>query len=263
MSHKPERQKLRLGPVEVEYARFGNGSPLIILHGGSGPVDRNPFALHLAKSFEVIAPVHPGFDGTAIPDHFDRVEDLVFLYLDLLDALDLGNPVLMGLSFGGWIAAELASLDCARFSRIILVDAVGIKPGDRESRDIADVFGHSAGALDRLLWHDPANAPDLTKMDDAELAKLAGDRVALGAYCWEPYMHNPKLRHRLHRVRVPTLFIWGASDGVVAPHYGAAFRDLISGAKLTIIPNAGHMPYLEQPEAFLNAVMSFCRAKAA
>lgn len=258
-----KRHKIKLGHIELDYARFGKGPALLILHGGGGPIEETPVVRRLAETFDVIAPVHPGFDGTPIPDHFDNVQDLVVLYLDLLDALDLRDAVLMGMSLGGWVAAELATLTTARFRKLVLVDAVGIKPGDRETRDVADIFGIPGPALDRILWHDPKNAPDLTKLPDEKAAMLAGNRIALGAYTWDPYMHNPKLRHRLHRIRIPTLLVWGASDGVVTPHYGAAFRDLINGATLTVIPEAGHMPHLEQPEAFLKAVLSFSARKAA
>src|SRR5690606_22821960 len=125
-----------------------------------------PFADALAQRFEVIAPTHPGFNGTKIPDHFDGMPDLVFLYLDLLDALKLDAPAVIGFSMGGWLAAEPAVLPGTNFSKLILVDAVGVKIGGRTDRDIADGFGRPPHNATRLLWHDPARAPSTEGLPD-------------------------------------------------------------------------------------------------
>jgi len=243
--------------VEVKVARKGTGAPFLLLHGGGGSVIDQPFTDELAKNYEVIAPTHPGFDGTKVPDHFDGMEDLKYLYYDLLDELDIKDGVVMGISLGGWLAAELASTSCARFSKLILVDAVGIKIGGPTDRDIVDVFGLPPDKAAELMWHDPSNARDMSGLADEALQKIAGNRIALGLYSWEPYMHNPKLRHRLHRISVPTLLIWGASDRLVTPEYGKAYAELIPGAKFVAIPEAGHSPYSEQTEAFLSQVLAF------
>jgi pimeloyl-ACP methyl ester carboxylesterase len=243
--------------IDLQVVRQGTGQPLCLLHGGDGPHGLVPLLTRLAERFEVIAPTHPGFAGTAIPEHFDTLEDLVYLYLDLLDVLDLHDVILMGLSMGGWVAAEIAVRTTSRLSQMILVDAVGIKPGDRNTRDIADIFGLPAPEVAQLLWHDPAQAPSLASMTDEQVTELAGDRIAHAMYTWEPYMHNPKLRYRLHRINVPTLLLWGASDGVVPVAYAEAYRQLIPGARLAVIPEAGHLPHVEQPDIVLQHVLAF------
>ncbi len=249
-----ETNTITLQGIEVPYVRKGSGAPMLMLHGGAGPVAAMPFADRLAGSFDVIAPVHPGFAGTRIPEHFNRIDDLVFLYLDLMDALDLRDAVLMGFSMGGWTAAEMATMNDVRLARLILVDSVGVKVGGREDRDIADVFALPHERLAELAYHDPSMAPHPTDIPDEQLQVMAGNRVALGVYTWEPYMHNPKLPHRLHRVRVPTHFIWGASDGIVTVDYGRKFCTMIRGATMTVIEAAGHAPQMEQPDAFVDAV---------
>lgn len=249
--------KLTIQNIELDVVRKGSGPPLLMLHGGGGPVAGFPFADRLAEKFEVIAPVHPGFAGSPIPDRFDNIHDLTFLYLDLMDALDLRDAVLMGFSMGGWAAAEIAVMTTERLSKLILVDAVGVKPGDRETRDIADIFGLPPEELVRLMWHDPANAPDLSEMTDEELQIIATNRIALGLYTWDPYMHNPKLPGRLHRIDVPTLLIWGESDGLVTTGYAESYRAMIPGAELVVIPEAGHAPQAEQPEKFVEHVLAF------
>ncbi|MBV8755083.1 MAG: alpha/beta hydrolase [Hyphomicrobiales bacterium] len=247
----------RLQGIALAVRRKGRGPSILVLHGGGGPVLGFPFADRLAERFELIEPIHPGFAGTPIPDHFDGLEDLVYLYLDLMDALDLKQTVVLGNSLGGWLAAEIAVRTTARIGKLIMVDAVGVKVGGREERDIADLFATSQAELDRLMWHDPARAPDRSKLSDEELKIVVGNRVALSLYGWDPYLHNPQLRHRLHRITVPTLFIWGESDRLVTPAYGKAYCAMIPGAQMSVIARAGHTPYVEQPEAFVASVMSF------
>src|SRR5215471_16678663 len=102
--------------IDLQVARQGTGQPLLLLHGGDGPQGLASLLTRLAERFEVIAPTHPGFAGTAIPEHFDTLADLVYLYLDLLDVLDLHDVILMGTSMGGWVAAEIAVRNTSRLS---------------------------------------------------------------------------------------------------------------------------------------------------
>ncbi len=247
---------MRLQGIDVDVARMGNGPPMLLLHGGGGPIAELPFAHKLAEKFELIAPTHPGFGGSEIPERFDRVDDLAFLYLDLLDELDLQNVVLMGFSMGGWVAAELATMTTARLAKLILVDSVGVKVGGREDRDIADIFALPPETINEIMYHDPSKAPKVDELTDEQLTLISANRMALGVYTWDPYMHNPKLPQRLHRIDIPTHFIWGARDRLVTVDYGRAFSNMIEGASMTIINDAGHMPQIEQPDAFVAAVLS-------
>lgn len=259
----PTHTTLTLQGIELPVSRRGRGRPLLMLHGGGGPVSSRPFADLLAEHMEVIEPVHPGFAGTAIPEHFDGMEDLVYLYLDLMDKLDLRDAVLMGFSMGGWAAAEIAVRNQQRIGQLILVDAVGIKPGSRDDRDIPDIFATSPEEVERLMWHDPAKAPGAAGRSDEEWQAAAANRVALGMYTWDPYMHNPKLPRRLHRVGVPTLLLWGAGDRLVTPDYGRAYAGMIPQADLQVIGAAGHLPHIEQPEAFAARVLDFAAHRPA
>jgi pimeloyl-ACP methyl ester carboxylesterase len=254
---KGRTETIQLPGADVRLVRKGKGAPMLLLHGGGGPVAQLPFADKLAERFEIFAPVHPGFDGTKIPEHFDGLPDLIYLYLDLLDALELRNAVVVGMSLGGWLAAELAVISCARFTKLVLVDAVGVKHGGPTDREIADIFGMPAPDATRLLWHDPAKAPDLSKLDDKMAEAVAGNRIALAMYGWEPWMHNPKLKHRIHRVKVPTLVLWGESDRLVTPEYGRKYAALIPGAEFVAIPAAGHAPHIEQPDIFVKHLLEF------
>ena len=248
---------MKLQGIDLDVARMGSGPPLLMLHGIGGPVAAMPFATRLAEKFELIAPVHPGFAGTRIPDRFDCIDDLVYLYLDLLDELDLRDTLLVGFSMGGWVAAEMAAMTTERLARLALVNSVGVKTGGRDDRDIADVFAVSGERLAEILFHDPSMMPGCADLSEEQLETVAADRTALGVYTWEPYMHNPKLPGRLHRVTIPVHFLWGASDGLVSVDYGRGFCAMIPGATMTVIEEAGHAPHLEQPDRFVDALLAF------
>ncbi len=256
-----EATRLQVSGVDLEIRQTGSGRPLLFLHGGGGPETAGSIPEALVDNFRVLVPSHPGFGHSSLPDSFDSVHDLAYFYLDVIDALDLDDVVLAGHSFGAWIAAETAVRCCDRLSRLVLIDPIGIKTGDRESRDIADIFAVSPEQLDALRFHDPARAPssDPASLSDDELAVIARNNESLALFIWQPYAHNPKLRQRLHRVSVPTLLVWGESDGIVSTDYGAAYRDAIPGSRLAVIPKAGHLPQIEQPDAFLRVLRDFLR----
>jgi pimeloyl-ACP methyl ester carboxylesterase len=247
--------------VAMEIVERGKGRPLLFLHPGhpSGRLDpKSPVLELLSERVRVLAPTHPGFGSTPAPRELTTVDDLAYLYLDMLDALDLREVVVVGASLGGWIAAEMAVKSTERMSALVLANAVGIKAGDRETRDIADIFAVTDKQLAELAWADPARlAPNPKGLPESDLIAMARSRESTGRYAWSPYMHNPKLKGRLHRVRVPTLVLWGAADRVTKVEYGKSYAAAIPGAKFETIEGAGHFPHLEQPQAFARAVSAF------
>jgi pimeloyl-ACP methyl ester carboxylesterase len=249
--------RLSLRGIALELVRRGAGPPILLLHGFQTVDPRARFLDLLGRRREIIAPSHPGFGRTARPDGFETVYDLVHFYLDLIDALPYEKLTLMGLSFGGWLAAELAVACCHRLDRLVLVDALGLKISDRETPDILDVFNTAPDEVRRRSWHDPAAAPDFNAMSDEELVIHARNWNALCLYGWHPYMYNPQLNRWLARIAVPTLVLWGASDGVVTPSYGKAYSGLIPGARFALIEAAGHHPEIERPDAFAAEVTRF------
>ncbi|HYB71666.1 MAG TPA: alpha/beta hydrolase [Candidatus Bathyarchaeia archaeon] len=257
-AERPAVEQLSVADVELEVLRRGSGPPLLLLHGMQ-PVDpRARFIDLLAARCEIVAPSHPGFGRSERPAGFETVYDLVRLYLALLETLPYPRVTLVGFSFGGWLAAELAVACRHRLERLVLVDALGIKVGDREHRDILDVFNTAPAEVRRRSWHDPArHAPDHEAMTDEELVAHARGWESLCLYGWHPYMYNPQLARWLGRIAVPTLLLWGASDGVVTPAYGEAYRALIPGARLELIERAGHHPEIEQPEALASHLLRF------
>jgi pimeloyl-ACP methyl ester carboxylesterase len=206
----------------------------------------------------VIAPTHPGFGRAPAPDWLTTVDDLAYLYLDLLDELGLTGVTLVGASLGGWIAAEMAVKSTARISRLVLANPVGIKVGDRETRDLADIYSIFDKQIAELAYVNPQiGTPDRAKLSEDELLFMAKSREATARYAWSPYLHDPKLKGRLHRIRVPALVLWGAGDRIASPGYGRAFAEAIPGARYQEIPNAGHFPHLEQPDALARQIAAF------
>jgi pimeloyl-ACP methyl ester carboxylesterase len=249
--------------IRIECIERGSGRPLLFLHPGIG-LDTNAAVLdRLAARARLIAPLHPGFGRSEVPRSFTTVDDLAYFYLDLLDQLDLREVALVGVSLGGWIAAEIAIKSTQRLSHLILANPVGIKVGDRETRDIADIFAITEPELNTLAWFDPKLAErDYRAMDEADVRVIARNREATARFAWSPYMHDPKLKGRLHRIGVPTLFLWGAADRILSEGYGRAYCAAIPGARFERIERAGHYPHLEQPDEFARRVFAFIEGKA-
>jgi pimeloyl-ACP methyl ester carboxylesterase len=253
--------------IAIEVTERGKGRPLLFLHPGhpAGRLDpKAPILETLAARRRIIAPTHPGFGTAAAPRDLTTVDDLAYLYLDLMERLDLDGAVVVGVSLGGWIAAEMAIKSTARMSALILADAVGIKAGGRDTRDIADIYAITDKQLAELVYAEPQRmAANPKLLSESELVLMARSRESTGRYAWTPYMHDPKLLGRLHRVHVPTLVLWGAADRVVTPSYGRAYAAAIEGAQFATIEGAGHFPHLEQPEAFARHVEKFLKEVAA
>ncbi len=248
--------------IELDVNVRGRGRPLLFLHPEIG-FDRAAPALDaLAKGARVIAPTHPAFGKAKVPEGFNSVDDLAYLYLDLLDALDLRDVAVVGAGLGGWIAAEIAVKNTQRLARLVLADAFGIKVGDRDTRDIFDMYFVTEADLAKVVYVDQElTKRDLSKLPDDELYAMARAREATSLYGWKPYMHDPKLKGRLHRIRIPTLLLWGAKDRIVAPDYGRAYAARIPGAHFRLIERAGHFPHVERPEEFAEQTLSFIEKK--
>jgi pimeloyl-ACP methyl ester carboxylesterase len=245
--------------VRLEIVECGSGRPILWLHGEEGPAPGAPFTERLGAHGHVLAPSHPGFGHSPDADEIETVDDLSYLYLDLLAARGLREVAVVGASLGGWIAAEMAVKCADRLASLVLVAPLGIKVGNRETRDIPDIFALHPDEVRRLTYCDPARAAvDTAALSDDELTVMVRNREATAQYAWEPYFHNPKLRRRLHRIGVPALLLWGADDRfVTAEYYGAAYGSAIPGARLETIEGAGHFPHLEQPEALVERVGHF------
>ena len=255
--------ELEINDAALDVETHGAGRDILYLGASSWFADDSAFLARLARHGRVIAPVAPGFGPRPADRRFSSVDDIAYLYLDLIARMKLTNVLLVGASFGGWIAAEMAIKTCEHISAIALIDPLGVKIGDRFTRDIADFFGLPDAELRARAYVDPTIfVADIAAITDEELARRMRARESLARYGWSPFMHDPKLPQRLHRIAAPTRFFWGARDGVVSPAYGRAYAALVPGAQFTEIANAGHFPHVEQPGATLEAILSFANANS-
>jgi pimeloyl-ACP methyl ester carboxylesterase len=241
-----------------------------LVHGVDTVRPNSPFLDGLAGLGEVIAPSHPGFGASPRPEDFDTVFDLTHLYLSVLDAIPAERVRMIGFSFGGWLAAEIAACGHKKLDRLVLVDPFGIKLAARDERDFPHLFNTDPDELNRRAWHDPAKRPPGCyglgwhstigdAMSDDDMVRLARGWDALCFYAWRPHMYNPQLKQWLHRISAPTLVLWGERDRILTPDYGRAYAKLIPGARFETIASAGHHPELEQPDLFVARVSAFFR----
>ena len=258
MTQTMDSQSMAVGGMDVEVLRGGAGKAGAAAarfpdHQPQGAVPvRAGQALQLLRTFAARLRVNKR------PKDFDTIYDLVRHTLDLIDTAPGDKITLIGFSFGGWLAAEAAVLRPAKLDRLILVDPLGIRISDRETRDILDIYNvHPDVVRDKSFHHPERFAPDFDAMEDAELVTFARNRDSLCLYSWNPLLYNPQLRGWLHRISVPTLVLWGASDGVVSPDYGRAYAKLIPHARFELIEHAGHHPEIEQPAEFVTHVADF------
>src|ERR1700712_3438605 len=145
-------RQITVSGVSLEIEEQGQGRPILFLHPGEGLQPNRAWLGELAKTHRVIAPHHPGFGGSVLPDWIGTVDDLAYLYLDLAGQLGLENAVLAGACFGGWVAAEMAVRNTARFAGLLLAAPLGIKVGGVLDRDITDIHAISRVQFMRLDW---------------------------------------------------------------------------------------------------------------
>jgi pimeloyl-ACP methyl ester carboxylesterase len=256
-----EAQSLVVNGIRIDFIERGSGRPLLFLHAENGIEPAAAAIEELAKSARVMAPTHPGYGRSELPKGMRTIDDLSYFYLDLLDQLDLRDLTVVGVGLGAWIAAEIAVKTTARMSRLVMANAVGVKVSDRETRDIADIFALTDPEyLDIVYCNPEAARRDYKALPDGEVLAAARAREATARFAWNPYFHNPRLKSRLHRIRIPTLFLWGTHDRMLSEAYGRAYCEMIPGARFESIERAGHFPDQEQPKIFAEKVMAFAKA---
>lgn len=260
---------------QVVIAQAGDGPPLVYLHGFADvhgvAGDLLPFHQRLAQHATVIAPAHPGCNGSdELPSC--SIDDIIFHYLELFDAARLTQFDLVGHCVGGWIAAELAVRHPERVTRLTLIGACGLfVPG----QPIGDVFMHAQpergtdlSSLRALLFAEPGNAlarrwfPDGRSDLDEEMRRYRMLRFGSFMGFKPPYFYHRELRDRLHRAAMPALVIWGAHDRMVPPAHGMAYADGLPSARpLETVDAAGHALHLEQPDRVADLIGEFHRRR--
>jgi pimeloyl-ACP methyl ester carboxylesterase len=251
---------LQFGDCEVKVDQFGKGQPLILLHGEIGVRNALPFAKELAKRFHTHVVHQVGWPGTRRGHHVNSIRDVALISQECAERL--GEPVtVVGLSLGGWIAAEIAVNAPSLVTNLVLISPIGIKVGGREERDFADLYLLPDRERE-ALYYAPGRLPPLSEIEggDIYLEKAIAD-AAVARYCWQPYMHDPALKTRLRRIRANSLILSGGKDAfVLNPNYYREFARLIPGARHTAIGAAGHRVEEEEPKKVAEEIAAFVAA---
>ena len=249
-----------LGGTEVAYSTQGSGPNIVYLGSCHWIADDSVFGNALAQHARVIAPLYPGMGTAKDKNRLNNVDDLAFLYLDLIEKLGLQDVTLVGASFGGWVAAEMALRRSSALTRMVLINPLGIKVSDRETRDITDFFGTPDDELRRRAFIDPAKAgPGLRELDDDHLRQRLQSREMLARFGWQPYMHHPRLKLRLSRINIPSLILGGDQDTMLSAGYARKFAELIPAARFEEIKNARHFAQIEQASTVAERVAAFAQ----
>jgi pimeloyl-ACP methyl ester carboxylesterase len=255
---------LRNGLFKVKYYQHGKGAPLVYLHGAGGLPAFTPDLEVLSQHFAVTAPRHPGFGSTGEEQLHDDVLQFTLYTWDVLDALGINEPILIGHSLGGMLAAEMAAIEPRRVKKLVLVGPAGLWLDDCPT---ADFFAMTPEELVDAVFYDPqsdlakaflAMPQDQDAANEVIIQRVKGFATA-ARFLWP--LPDRGLKERLYRVTAPTLLLWGEADKIIPPRYAQAFRALLTGSaevKTTIIPKAGHMPLLEQTQAATKAIFEFC-----
>jgi len=250
-------ESVSVAGVALHLARAGSGAPVLVLHHDIGRPEPSPFDDALASRCAVLAPSHPGYDRSSRPDWMRSVRDVAVLYQWLLAERDLARDLtLVGLGFGGWIAAEMATMAPRMLKRLVLVGAMGIKPERGEIADQAllsyiDYVRRGFAdqrAFDRLFGAEPSTS----RLEQWDLNREMTFRIA-----WKPYMYNPTLPHLLGGVATPALIVWGRDDRIVPLECGERYQKTLPHARLEIVDGAGHFVDMEQPDVLARLVAGF------
>ena len=248
-----------VGGTKVHMMSGGSGEPLVILHGAGGNAGWLRYAQALADKYTVYIPSHPGYGQSERPEWLEKMADMASFYTWFLEQKGLEGARAIGFSMGGWLASEIAVTCRHAFSKLMLVDAVGVKP---QHGEIADLFIISPAEVTGLLFHDPSQAPEYDQLFGQELTPeqvsiAEGNREMTVRLCWKPYMYDLRLPRLLGRVNIPTRIVWGREDKIVPVECAQIYHQSIPGSDLVLIDNCGHAPQMEKPDEFVKTALEF------
>lgn len=255
MALKEETVSVRGGMFNVRLRHGGWGQPLVYLHGGTGGSaggSMSSFLDLLAERYEVYVPTHPGWGLSTGIEHLDNCVDMALFYHDFFDALGLTSVHLVGTSLGGMFAAEIAAINGSYVRKLVLAAPAGLLRKELPYLP-ADTLPE---VVMRGAFMKPPAIPALGPEIQAEAAQNRERANASAAKFFSPDREQG-LEKRIHRIKAPTLLVWGAHDGLVNPGYGAVWQSLIPDSELVIMPDAAHVPMLENVDEFVAIVSKF------
>ena len=252
-------ETIEVAERRIQYLQGGSGAPVLVLHHSTGNTGWLPFHEGLAGSFAVSVPDLPGYGQSERPEWARHPRDLAILLHQMIAKRGIESVAIVGLGFGGWIAAEMATMNPSRISSLVLVGAPGIQP---EEGDILDQMLVDYPEYVRAGFHDEAKyeaefgaepAPELKELWDFSREMTA--RLA-----WKPYMFSHQLPHLLKEVQTPTLIVWGDNDRVVPISAAHSYERALPNGRLVTVEGSGHCVDLEQPARLVELVAEHIRS---
>ena len=248
---------IELAGTKVHVTRAGKGAPLLVLHHDIGILDRLPILDSLAQSFDVIVPHYAGWGKSQRPEWMRSVRDVAVMQRALLDKLALDKVSLLGLGFGGWVAAEMTTMSARDIAKIVLVGPMGIKPTEGYILDQAIIsyidypqaFFHDSKAFEAVYGNVSTD-----QLEAWDIAREMSFRIA-----WKPYMYSQTLPHLLSSVKSPVMIVWGEHDKVVPVATAQQWKKALPGARLEIVKGAGHAVEMEKPAELLKLMSGFLK----
>jgi pimeloyl-ACP methyl ester carboxylesterase len=235
---------IEVGGETLRLMEAGSGDPVLYLHGAGG-ANWYPMLELLSESWHVLAPEHPGFGRSSIPEWMAGVGDLAFFYLDFLDARALDGVHLVGHSLGGWTAAEIAIRSTRRLKSVTLMAPAGVASPEEP---FGDIFLWSPEEQARNSFFEPdLVAARLAALASVDVDVMLQNRSAAARLAWTPRLHNPQLPYWLHRIDVPTLLVWGTEDRICPFSCHLPYMRALRGAELYALPRSGHALHTERP----------------
>jgi pimeloyl-ACP methyl ester carboxylesterase len=247
--------------LKLELIVKGEGAPLLFLHGMDGVEGCARIIDLLARDFTVYAPSHPGFGVSELPRSFSTIDDLAYFYLDLLEHFDLRDVTVVGFSLGGWIAAETLVKDASRVSKLVLGAPLGLRTGERRTTHVTDLFMLDPKEVEATMQVSAASKNvNLAALPEPMLERIARNAESVCLFGWSPYLYNPKLHLRLHRIKVPTVLLWGEDDRLAPLEYAKSFAAKLTQGRLETLEACGHRIYADCPEAVAARIVTFASA---
>lgn len=252
-------ETLEIRGQSLRMRRQGEGTPVLYLHGAGG-ANWTPLHDRLSEGALVLAPEHPGFGRSDIPEWMMSVGDLAFFYLDVIDALGFDEVDLVGHSIGGWLAAEIAIRNTRRIRSLSLMAPAGVAVADAP---FDDLFLWSPAESARRNYFDPAFAEArIAAQGQVDMDVFLQNRAGAARLAWSPRLENPQLRYWLHRIDKPTLLLWGREDRVIPFACHAPYLREIPGARLVTLDCCGHAAHTEAADRAAAALTDFFRSVA-
>lgn len=251
---------MEIGGCRLRIMRGGEGPTMLFLHGAGGAPVWTPFMQNLSERFHLVVPEHPGFGGSDTPSWLTSVSDLAYFYLDFIAVLGLEPVHLVGNSLGGWIALEIAIRDAARLRTLSLISPGGLF---LDGYPAGNVFSWSAEEFARNVFVSAdfaaSYASQLAMMDARLLGK---NNATLAKIARSPLLCNPQLAPWLHRIKRPTLILWGDQDKVFPVSHAAALGKLIPNATIKIVSECGHLPHIEKRDVTVESIVGFLETQS-